>query len=153
MVGFSLTSRWVLLLFSVAIVGLSQESSPAAIKDADKATFEKVCGSCHLPAMANTFKFESDWRSTISNMVDMGAQASEEEVNRVLRYLKRTWTRININSATQKVIVDVIGVSDSIAKKIVDYRSANGNFKDCNDLIKALDQVGLAESCKERIVF
>jgi helix-hairpin-helix protein len=119
---------------------------------ADKGAFEKVCGACHSPAMVDSFRSEPDWRDTVANMVELGARGTNEQMDGVMRYLLRVWTRININVATARQISQTIGVSDPVAQKIVDTRS-HGNLRNCEDLIKATGLPALRESCKDRIVF
>lgn len=43
---------------------------------------------------------------------------------------------ININTADQQILTQIKGVGPSTAKKIVDYRKENGEFKSIDELIK-----------------
>ncbi len=42
--------------------------------------------------------------------------------------------RVNINTATVEELVTLPGVGDSVARKIVEHREKNGNFKATEDL-------------------
>ncbi len=42
--------------------------------------------------------------------------------------------KVNINTATVEELVKLPGVGDSVAKKIVEHREKNGNFKATEDL-------------------
>lgn len=43
---------------------------------------------------------------------------------------------ININTADQQLLTQIKGIGPSTAKKIVDYRKENGEFKSVDELIK-----------------
>ena len=45
-----------------------------------------------------------------------------------------TFAAVNINTATQSELEAVKGVGPSKAKAIIEYREANGNFKQVDDL-------------------
>src|SRR5262245_52851001 len=66
---------------------------------ADKAAFEAVCGMCHSTTIVNEFRSEPDWSETVDEMVKNGANGTEEQMERVMRYLLYNWTKINVNKA------------------------------------------------------
>ena len=43
---------------------------------------------------------------------------------------------VNINTADASALTAFNGVGPSTAQKIIDYRTANGNFASCDDLTK-----------------
>ena len=49
--------------------------------------------------------------------------------------------QVNINSATQAELETLPGIGPSLAKKIMDFRQKNGNFKTTEDL-KAVAGIG-----------
>ncbi|XP_041102668.1 endonuclease/exonuclease/phosphatase family domain-containing protein 1-like [Polyodon spathula] len=46
------------------------------------------------------------------------------------------YTRININTATPAQLMSIRGITEKIAKNIVDYRQEHGTFKSIEDLVK-----------------
>jgi len=131
-----------------------QKAEPRADDKADQAAFESVCGSCHPPSMAYDLRGESDWRDTIDLMVKIGAKGTDEEFDRLTRFLLRNWTRVNINTASAAEIAPVLDVSMETAEAIVKQRSANGNFKSPDEL-KKIPGVNAQkiDARKERIAF
>lgn len=66
-----------------------------------KAETVRLCGKCH--SLDQTVSLRQDraaWTETISKMVNLGTQGSEEELNRVLLYLARFYGPANGASAT-----------------------------------------------------
>ncbi len=121
---------------------------------ADKAAFEGVCGSCHPASMVDGLRSESDWRETVELMVKVGAKGTDEQFDRLIRFLLRNWTKVNVNTATAAEIAPVLDVSDETAEVIVKRRTANGGFKTIEEL-KKIPGVNAAklEARKDRIVF
>ena len=106
-------------LGAILFTGLAQPQDPA-----DKVAFETVCGKCHATSMIDSFRSEPDWRDTVVQMVEyFGAQGTSEQLAGVMRYLRRVWTKINVNTATADEIAATLGVSDAVAKSMVAYRS------------------------------
>jgi competence ComEA-like helix-hairpin-helix protein len=108
----------------------------AQTEASDKATFQKVCGTCHAPGMVSDLKTEAEWSETVDQMVSIGAKGTTEEFNRVLRYLSNNFTRVNVNTASAAQIAPVLGVSEAVAQAVVDYRMHNGSFASLDDLKK-----------------
>jgi competence ComEA-like helix-hairpin-helix protein len=121
---------------------------------ADKATFQKICGTCHASSMVSDFKTEAEWTATVDQMVSIGAKGSSEEFDRVLRYLAGNFTRVNVNTATAAQIAPVLGVSEAVAQTVVDYRMHNGSFATLDDLKKVPGlPASELDSRKARIAF
>ena len=74
------------------------------------------------------------------NMVQRGAQGTDDEFADVVDYLTKTVSveaaKINVNKATAKELQTGLGVSDKDADAILQYRTANGDFKSIDDLKK-----------------
>src|ERR1019366_7159243 len=87
----------------------------AASDSADKAAFDKICGACHSTSMIDSFRSEPDWRETVDHMVELGAKGTADQFESVLRFLLRTWTKVNVNTAAAKEIAPVFHVSNTLA--------------------------------------
>ena len=92
-------------------------------------------------------------REFASNSVTFETLAPEE-FDRVLRYLARNFTKVNVNSADAAQIAPVLGVSEAAAQGVVEFRAQHGNFGNFDDLKKVpgLDSARIDER-KQRIAF
>jgi competence ComEA-like helix-hairpin-helix protein len=114
--------------------GRVQESS----EDKSKAVFAQVCGRCHpierVTAMRRT---RPQWEEAIEAMINArGAKVTDEEYETVLGYLVKEHGRVDINRARPNDIVEVLGIADAVADKIVQYRGEHGPFEDFDALVK-----------------
>src|SRR5215210_1799599 len=75
-----------LRILFLCTAGLSQA---AVLPDGPgKAETTKLCGKCHSLDMATSLRqTQEGWAETISKMVNLGAEGSQEEFNAVLKYL------------------------------------------------------------------
>jgi competence protein ComEA len=87
-------------------------------------------------------------------MVRLGARASDEQFDRLMRFLLRTWTKFNINSATAPEIAPVLDIGDAADEAVVKRRTESGSFKSLDQLkkISGLNPAKL-EARKDRIIF
>lgn len=140
--------RGCCVLFFLAVAASAQEDT------GDRVAFEKVCGACHKSSMASDLKTESEWIETVDNMISNGAKGTDEQFDRVMRYLARNLTLVNVNVAAAREIAPVLGVSEKTAEAIVEYRSRHGSFTKLDDLGK-VPGVALAqlEIRKHKIAF
>ena len=86
--------------------------------------------------MVDGYRSEPDWRETVDNMIATGAKGSAEDFERVMRYLARTWTRIDLNTASAAQIAAVLGIKETAASAIVKYRTEHGPFGSIAELKK-----------------
>jgi competence protein ComEA len=125
-----------------------------------KAATVRVCGKCHSPERAvSLHQGHSQWEETITKMVKLGAQGSDDEFEAVLGYLSKNFgtevpAPINLNKANLVDLQTVLALRRSQAKAILLYRSQNGDFKSLADLrnVPGLDFQKL-EAKKARIIF
>jgi competence protein ComEA len=129
--------------------------APALPDDAaDKAAFETVCGACHPPAMVSDLRTEADWKGTVEAMKTIGATGTDEQFTRLMRYLSRTLTKVNVNTAPASEIAPVLDIDDSAAQALVRYREEHGSFRTLEDVKKVagIDPAKLLAR-KDRIAF
>jgi competence protein ComEA len=119
------------------------------------------CSGCHLLTVITTErKSESDWTDTVINMRSRGANASDEDLEKIVEYLAKNFApqsapvKINVNTNSASDIAAGLSLSQAEAQAIVDYRDKNGKFKD----LAGLKQVPGAEAdkidaMKDRIEF
>jgi competence protein ComEA len=120
----------------------------------------RVCGRCHSPERAASLHQDHyAWEETITKMVKLGAQGSDDEFEAILEYLSKNFAReapgpININKAKAVDLEAGLLLRRSQAIEVVQYRTQNGDFKSLEDLkkIPGIDFQKI-EARKARIVF
>ncbi len=133
---------------------ISRGSDPSREDKADKAAFEGVCGACHPAGMVDDLRSESEWRETVEVMVKAGAKGTDDQFDRLTRFLLRNWTKVNVNTATASEIAPVLDVNEATARAIVKRRTESGSFQTIEEL-KKVPGVNAAklEARKDRVVF
>ena len=134
----------------------------------DKKLLQNVCGTCHKIEMVTSRRATKDeWHATVEAMVAKGADASDDEFNRIIDYLAKNYgpengpsqaspvaAKLNVNKATADQLASFLQIPGSDAAAIVRYREANGNFKSLQDFAKAPGVDGKkVEAKKDQIVF
>jgi len=120
----------------------------------DAATFRAVCGTCHSTTLVDGLRTEAEWREEIDQMIKIGARGTPAQLERVMRVLARTLTKVDVNTAEAKQIAPVLDVSDAVAEAVVRRRAANGNYKTLEELkqVPGVDPAKL-EARKDRVTF
>ena len=134
--GFKMRFRQGLCVGSVLFSLVAARGQKPDISIADKEAFQRVCGECHTTSMIDGYRSMPDWRQTVDNMMEIGARGTPEDMVRVMRYLARSWTRINLNAATAEDIVAVLGIKEDLARAVVKYRTEHGHFTAIGELKK-----------------
>jgi competence protein ComEA len=140
--------------FSTAI--LRADMPPGAGKDETL----KVCGKCHSPEQAASLhQSRTGWEETVSKMVGLGAEGSDDEYTAILDYLTKNFgpenaRPVNINKATAVEMEASLGISRTESAAIVEYRTGKGDFKTLDDLknVPGLD-FKKVEAKKSRVTF
>ena len=100
----------------------------------------KVCSDCHtMDSIRKRRLSREDWSAKIEDMVQRGAQGSDDEFSAVLGYLTQNFgpdSKIWVNSAPFVELKAILGLSNDEAQAIVDHRAQNGNFSQWADLLK-----------------
>jgi mono/diheme cytochrome c family protein len=67
-------------------------SAPEADTSLVKVLVKKVCGTCHeLGIVTSQRKSPADWDATVTKMMGMGAQLTDDQADEVVDYLARTY--------------------------------------------------------------
>jgi competence protein ComEA len=104
-----------------------------------KALVERVCTACHGPTEITNARLNRErWSSMVDDMVSRGAEATDEELDKIVEYLAANFARpkIGVNKATARELASALGLSADDAEAIVTYREKNGKFKEWDDLKK-----------------
>jgi competence protein ComEA len=120
----------------------------------------KVCGKCHSPEQAASLKqSKTGWEETISKMVNLGSEGTDEEYESVLNYLVKNFgpeapKPINLNKATGVELEATLGLTRAESSAVLEYRTDKGNFKELEDLksVPGLD-FKKVEAKKARLAF
>jgi len=126
-----------------------------------KATFEKVCGNCHGVEVALSRRESKDgWNAIIDDMIQRGAQASDDDFGAVSDYLSANFSKsvpggkVNVNTSNAKELAAVLGITEDQAAAIVKYRNDNGPFHSAMDLAKAPGLTAAqVDAKKEKLTF
>jgi competence protein ComEA len=100
----------------------------------------KVCGKCHSAEQAASLRqSRTAWEETVSKMVNMGAEGSDDEYEAILTYLTKNYgpeaaKPVNMNKATPVEIESVLGLTRAESAAVVQYRTDKGAFKTLDDL-------------------
>src|SRR5690349_326873 len=125
------------VLFTIGIAvslasALAQDPNPEKV---EAATYRALCGTrCHTTALVEGLRTEEEWREEVDQMIKVGARGTEEQFQRLMRYLARTMTKVNVNTAEARQIAPVLDVSDGVAEAVVKWRAEKGEFKTLEDL-------------------
>ena len=109
-----------------------------------KAVVLKLCATeCHAAELVlGKERSEDEWEETLIKMTQFGAKGSDEEFYEVFDYLAKHFPKrapgdkINVNTATAKILEDGLEIAAKEAEAIVGYREENGNFKSLEELKK-----------------
>ncbi len=123
-----------------------------------KATFLRVCSTCHSPmnvmAAGHT---EQGWEDTITKMAGYGASGSDEDFTAILEYLEKNYPplpKVDINKASAPELETGLQLEPTLAEAIVAYRDKHGDFKTLQDVeqVPGVD-AAILEAKKGRINF
>lgn len=156
--------RWGLIAaccLALGVVAAAPARAASALPDGPgKQLTVQICGKCHSPEQAASLhQTRRAWEATISKMVGMGAQGTDDQLNEILDYLANNFpppppAPVNINTATPVELESSLVLLRTEAEAVIQYREKHGNFKSLDDLRKVpgLDFQKI-EKEKSRIVF
>jgi competence protein ComEA len=153
------------LLIAAAVCGIGavhvQAQALALPAGPGKVTTEKVCGACHgAELMIGRQESRETWGAIVDDMVQRGAQGTQDELYEVVDYLATNFsktspvTKINVNQLTAADLQKVLRLPEAQATAIVKYREEKGNFKSSEELAKVpgVDAAKITSS-KNRLSF
>jgi len=133
---------------------LAQDAPRTLPEDKHRELYEDVCGSCHgADKVIGEQRDHDGWAYTVHVMSQMGASASDEELDQIVNYLVKYFGMpVKVNTANAEEI-QTLGLTEDQAKAVVAAR-AKGKFADFAALtaIPALKDVNL-DGVKHRLVF
>lgn len=137
-----LVSAGVLIL--AGAVGASPIFGPArgrqtvaAPQAAERALYVRVCAECHdLERTESLRRSRNEWRDTIYQMIEDGAEATDAEYETILSFLVSNYGAVAVNHAPADDLATVLAISKQDGEAIVAYRTEHGNFQDFDALMK-----------------
>jgi competence protein ComEA len=155
--GFrSSTELACVIVFTLAGPVLAQSALPEG--EGRELTIN-VCGQCHAADVVASVRLTRDgWRDTIANMAQLGAKATDKELETILEYLATHFKgeaarALNLNVATNVELESVASLLRKEAAALIAYREKRGPCKTLEDLKKVpgLDYKKI-EARKDRLV-
>jgi competence protein ComEA len=126
-----------MFLGTVTIGAGARVANPQDLNDRPTAAFHRVCSSCHdAERILSARRTRTQWEEIIEKMIERGAEGTDDDFVAAEQYLLRVSGRVNVNRALSNDLVSVLSLADKDADAIVEYRKANGDFKDFDDLCK-----------------
>ena len=96
-----------------------------------------VCSACHSPDyITETPRNAKGFADIFEMMKAYGATATDAEWVQIKSYILGQIATIEVNKATAPELQTLFEIDEPLAKAIVDYRTANGNFKTIDDVKK-----------------
>ncbi len=144
-------------LFMVLLSASLSAQSDALPEGEGRKAFEEVCKECHeTDTVTSQRQTKDEWRRTIMKMEAKGAEASDDDFNKIVDYLAKNFgpERVNINRATADAISGTLGITADDARAIVKYRKTVKAFKTWDEVKKTpgLD-VKRMEARKDLLLF
>ncbi len=96
-----------------------------------------ACAACHSPDyITDAPRNAKGWSDILDMMQAYGATATDAEWAQIKGYILGQIAQVEVNKATADDLQKLLEVDAPLAKAIVDYRTANGNFKTIDDVKK-----------------
>jgi competence ComEA-like helix-hairpin-helix protein len=123
--------------FPIALL-LSSANAQDLPEGTGKRLVQEICSGCHgLDSVTSQRATRQGWADTIDYMIQRGATAKDDEIKLMTDYLAKNFgAKTNVNKASAKDLAFNLELTAEEGQAIVDYRKANGNFKDWESLAK-----------------
>jgi hypothetical protein len=113
----------------------------------DAAAVAAVCTACHSSAQFLTAaRPYLRWQQTMQDMLDRGAVATDEQLDRILSYLTKNITVVNVNASPPDQLAFTLQVPAAVVDEIVAKRAGHA-FASIEDLksVPGIDRDVLAK--------
>lgn len=131
------TAAMVFLTLTLITIAAGQEKKSDLPDGPGKEQLQRVCSSCHeLETVTAARRTKGGWQRTIEDMVDRGAEGSDEDMAAILSYLSTFYGRVNVNAASAEELEKSLDLSAKEAQAIVAYREQNGKINNFEQLQK-----------------
>ena len=121
---------------------------------ADAQAVATVCTACHSSAQFLTAaRPYLRWEQTMQDMLDRGAQGTDEQLDHVLSYLVKNITIVNVNSSPSDQLGMTLQIPSTVADEIVAKRTAHP-FTSLDELktVKGINQDVLQKLAAKRLI-
>jgi competence ComEA-like helix-hairpin-helix protein len=123
------------MIFVTALPFLAGQDQTDLPDGKEKVVLQSSCASCHdLDVVVASRRTALGWRDMVDDMASRGAEVSEADVTTIVAYLTKYVGKLNVNTATQKQLQEILGLSEKEAQAIVAYHDQKGNIKDFEQL-------------------
>ena len=96
---------------------------------------ERQCGSCHgVSTVTATRRAPSEWKRVADEMLARGTTGTPADAAQIVGYLSAQFGRVDLNTASQQELVQVLQISVAEASAIVEYRTHEGGVRAFDDL-------------------
>lgn len=104
-----------------------------------KEVTQRLCSKCHgVQIVLGKPHSEEGWGAIVADMVQRGAEGSEDDLYQVVQYLTKNIkapAKVNVNKATAEVLESGLGLTAKEAEALVAAREKS-EFKSVDDLKK-----------------
>jgi DNA uptake protein ComE-like DNA-binding protein len=100
----------------------------------DSEAIATVCTACHSASQfLGAPRSNGRWRQVFEQMVNYGANGTDEQLGRVVKYLLENLTLVNVNTSPVDELAPSLQITQAVARKIVSRRSRR-RFSGMGDL-------------------
>lgn len=145
--------RWIIIL-AVGSLAVWTGQVTAAETDSGRKAVEAVCGRCHTTKLfLKQRRSWARWNEVFADMMERGADGTDDELDGVSRYFLENMTLVNVNHSPAEELRGVLGIGGDVAEAIIALR-AHQPFTNLAQLreIKGIDP-NILEQRKGRILF
>ena len=131
------SSRFPIICLAAVSLAFAAADKPKLPEGPGKETLIRICAGCHGAEIVLGKRLDRDgWSQVVVNMIQRGAQGSDDEFADIVDYLTNTVSKINVNQATAQQLQSGLDLSEKEAEAILHYRDEKGEFKTIEDLKK-----------------
>lgn len=151
--GFALAGVFVVLTAQLvwALPGDLEAITRASDLDSDPQDFRaiaEVCTRCHAASQFLTTPRSSNrWQQVYDDMSALGAIGTDDQLDRLVVYIQKNLTVINVNTSPDYELGPTLQVSDDVVAEIMSRRKAR-RFSGLDDLASI---AGVSRSILEKL--